>query len=238
MSGGAGSTRELAVRLGDVSFTWAGRTPFTLEVPSLEIRAGETAFLSGASGSGKSTLLSLICGIAAPDRGVVEVDGTDLTGLNRASRDRFRAERIGVIFQMFNLLPYATPLDNIVLPLAFSSKRQQGLDDPKASALRLAQELGLDATMVAEARAGELSIGQQQRVAAARALIGRPSLVIADEPTSSLDAGAQRAFIDLLMEQVDQANATLLMVSHDERLADHFDSVLNLSEIATSTRAA
>ena len=207
-----------------------------MDVPAFEVAAGEKLFLLGASGSGKSTLLSLICGIAVPQRGVVALDGVDLVRVSDARRDRYRANRIGVIFQMFNLLPYATALENILLPLAFAPERR--LSDPQTEALRLTGALGLDEGLVKRARAKELSIGQQQRVAAARALIGGPRLVIADEPTSALDASAQGAFIDLLMGQVDAAGATLMMVSHDARLAERFDRALDIAEIAAARDVA
>ncbi len=227
-----------AIRLRDLSFTWPGRTGFSLTVPEFSVAAGEKLFLLGESGSGKSTLLSLICGIAAPRAGQVAVDGVDLARLRGPARDRFRANRIGVIFQMFNLLPYASPLENILLPLAFAPERRTSVGDPHAEALRLTGALGLDPDLVLRARASELSIGQQQRVAAARALIGGPRLVIADEPTSALDAATQGAFIELLMSQVDAAGATLVLVSHDARLADRFDRVRDISEIAVTGRAA
>lgn len=227
-----------AIHLQDLSFAWPGRTGFSLAVPDFTVAAGEKLFLLGESGSGKSTLLSLICGIAQPQQGHVWVDGSDLATLSDPARDRFRANRIGVIFQMFNLLPYASPLENILLPLAFAPERRARIPDPNVEALRLTEALGLEVDLVTKAKASELSIGQQQRVAAARALIGAPRLVVADEPTSSLDAARQGAFIDLLMEQVDSAGATLLMVSHDARLSERFDRVLDLSEIATTTRAA
>ncbi len=230
------TTPTSAIELRDLAFVWPGRTGFSLHVPAFEVAAGEKLFLLGESGSGKSTLLSLICGIAVPQRGAVAVDGLDLTRLSGAKRDRFRANRIGVIFQMFNLLPYATALENILLPLAFAPERR--VPEPRAEALRLTGALGLDETLVTRARAAELSIGQQQRVAAARALIGGPRLVIADEPTSALDASAQGAFIDLLMGQVEAAGATLMMVSHDARLAERFDRVLDISEIAAGRAAA
>jgi len=230
--------QDRAVWLRDVSFAWPGRTRFSLHVPDFAISRGERVFLLGESGSGKSTLLSLICGIVQPGRGAVLVDGTDLTALSGPKRDRLRANRIGVIFQMFNLLPYASPLENILLALAFAPERRARVPDPEAEALRLTAALGLEPGPMRGARAAELSIGQQQRVAAARALIGGPHLVIADEPTSALDATAQGAFVDLLMAQVSAAGATLLMVSHDARLADRFDRVVDMRDIATPPRVA
>ncbi|MCT8162111.1 ABC transporter ATP-binding protein [Pseudoruegeria sp. SHC-113] len=227
-----------AIDIRDMAFSWRGRTHFSLAVPELTVAAGEKLFLLGESGSGKSTLLSLICGIATPQTGRVAVQGTDLASLRASARDRFRAEHIGVIFQMFNLLPYASPLDNILLPLAFAPGRRARVADPRAEALRLTRALGLDADLVAEARTTELSIGQQQRVAAARALIGAPELIVADEPTSALDAGTQEAFLALLMAQAEAAGATLVMVSHDARLAPRFDRSLDLADIAQVRRGA
>lgn len=234
----AQNTQPTAIHLSDLVFSWPGRSGFSLSVDTLTVSSGEKVFLSGASGSGKSTLLSLICGIVSPERGKITVDDTKINTMRGAARDRFRANRIGVIFQMFNLLPYASPLENILLPLAFAPERRARLKDPKGEALRLTDALGLDATLVTSARASELSIGQQQRVAAARALIGRPRLVIADEPTSALDADTQTAFVNLLMQQVDDAGATLLMVSHDTRLAERFDTMCKLSDIAKTKRVA
>lgn len=236
MAGGTSGQAEQAIRLRDLQFSWSGRTSFRMEVPDLRVARGEKVFLLGESGSGKSTLLSLICGINAPQRGTVEVDGTALGSLSAAARDRFRAERIGVIFQMFNLLPYASPLENILLPLSFAKARRARVADPRAEALRLTAGLGLDADLVCGARASELSIGQQQRVAAARALIGGPALIVADEPTSALDAARQGDFLDLLMQQTEAEGATLLMVSHDARLAERFDRVMDLSQVVLTSR--
>ncbi|MBJ3777002.1 ABC transporter ATP-binding protein [Acuticoccus mangrovi] len=227
-----------AIRLQDVSFRWPGRSGFGFEVSHLEVARGQTMFLVGPSGSGKSTLLSLICGIVAPDSGRVEIDGEDLGALSAARRDRLRAERIGIVFQMFNLLPYASALDNVLLALAFAPGRRRRLKGrEREEALRLMGALGLPSSLVATAPAAELSVGQQQRVAVARALIGDPGIIIADEPTSALDAAAQSAFLDILFDLVGDVGATLLMVSHDERLAGRFDRVASLTEIARTQMA-
>ncbi|MEL6478090.1 MAG: ABC transporter ATP-binding protein [Pseudomonadota bacterium] len=209
-----------------------------MSVPHLAIAAGERAVLLGASGSGKSTLLSLICGILAPERGRIVIAGQELTGLRSHARDRFRAERIGVIFQQFNLLPFATPLENILLPLSFAPERRRRLASPRDAALSLARALDLPEQAVCHAPAAELSVGQQQRVAVARALIGSPDVIIADEPTSALDADAQANFLDLLFDQTAAAGATLLMVTHDPRLTERFDRVIRLDEIAQISRRA
>lgn len=217
--------------LHGLGFRWPG-TGFGMDVAAFEMERGTSVFLYGPSGSGKSTLLSLICGIVAPDTGRVILNGQDVTGLAPSARDRVRAETIGVIFQMFNLLPYLSCRDNILLPLRFAPRRRAACTDPRAEATRLARALGLP-DRVLSAPAAALSVGQQQRVAVARAMIGQPPLIIADEPTSALDTAAQDGFMDLLFEQVNEAGATLLMVSHDDRLATRFDRQVALGDIAT-----
>ncbi len=227
-----------ALTLDQVEFHWAGRNAFGLMVPDFRIAKRERVLLLGESGSGKSTLLSLICGINAPVRGSILVDGTDMVTLRPAARDCFRAEKIGVVFQQFNLLPYASPMDNILLPLRFAPERRARAGDARAAALVLTDALGLARGMMKSATADRLSVGQQQRVAVARALIGTPFLIVADEPTSALDAGSQTNFLDLLFAQCAVAGSTLLMVSHDERLAPRFDRSVRMEDIATLTRQA
>ena len=222
------------LHLNDVKFRWPG-TGFAINVPEFTLQRGETLFLHGPSGSGKSTLLSLICGILSPDQGQIHFDGQSLTGLRPSERDRVRADGIGVIFQMFNLIPYLSAEANILLPLRFAPGRRARCLDPRAEARRLAETLGLDHEALA-AHAASLSVGQQQRVAVARAMIGTPRLIVADEPSSALDRDAQAGFMDLLFDQVTQAGASLLLVSHDERLAARFSRQTRLSEIAQTTR--
>ncbi|WVX48428.1 putative ABC transporter ATP-binding protein [Roseobacter fucihabitans] len=198
---------------------------------------GETVLLLGESGSGKSTLLSLICGTITAQSGNVRVTGTDVKTLSAGKRDSFRAEQIGLIFQQFNLLPYASVLDNILLPLRFAPRRRARLPAAEKTARALCLDLGLPHDVIL-APAGTLSVGQQQRVAAARALIGAPALIIADEPTSALDAATQQTFLQLLFEQASAHHSTLLMVSHDARLAPNFDRVVEMSQITNSPETA
>jgi putative ABC transport system ATP-binding protein len=216
--------------LTGVAFRWPGG--FGLTIPEFAVAPGERVFLAGPSGSGKSTLLGLICGTLRPDAGRVTVAGQDLGELSGGRLDRFRAERIGVIFQMFNLLPYASGLDNVLLPLRFAPERRRRVAAPQAEALRLLGGLGLPESLMRRAPAAELSVGQQQRVAVARAIIGSPPIILADEPTSALDADARAEFIDLLFAQVAEAGAALVMVSHDAGLADRFDRRIELRDIA------
>ena len=216
-------------------FTWPGSARFQLSVDSFNLKRGERLLLIGPSGSGKSTFLSLLAGIVAPDAGQVSVLGTDLGQLSSRARDRFRSEHFGIIFQQFNLLPYASVVDNVVLPLSFSpNRRARATADISAEneAKRLLSRLGLDAAATDGTRASNLSVGQQQRVAAARALIGTPELIVADEPTSSLDRNTQMAFLDLLFADLDAAGTTLIMVSHDETLSPRFSRVARLDEFA------
>lgn len=224
-----------AVELADVRFAWPGTSVggFCLTVDAFAVGRGETLFLEGPSGSGKSTLLSLICGIVSPDSGDVRVMGAPFSALAAPRRDRVRAERFGVIFQMFNLLPYLSPIDNVILPLAFAPARAARVGRNRAGeARRLLEALGLPADAVEARRADRLSVGQQQRVAVARALIGGPDIVVADEPTSALDTQSRAAFLAVLFEQVQAAEAALLVVSHDTALGARFDRTVTLADIA------
>jgi putative ABC transport system ATP-binding protein len=230
-----------ALLVADVRFKWHPTDGFELIVPRFTLARGERVLLVGPSGSGKSTLLNLLCGIAVPSSGEIRIDGTDVARLPGGRRDRFRADNCGIIFQMFNLVPYLSCLDNVLLPLSFSAERRTRASAPggaQAEARRLLARLGLDPALVAHRRAAQMSVGQQQRVAAARALIGRPALVIADEPTSALDRELQEAFVALLTEEVERAGAALLMVSHDVSLAPRFDRVVQLRDIAATQGAA
>ena len=209
-------------------YDW-GSTP-CLDIPHLDLAPGEQVFLHGPSGSGKSTLLNLLAGVLVPQRGELRVLDTPFSSLHGAARDRFRADHIGLIFQQFNLIPYLSVLDNVMLPCRFSRRRATRAGTPREAAGQLLTQLDLD-TALWTRPATALSVGQQQRVAAARALIGRPELVIADEPTSALDAARQAAFLDLLRRECAASGAALLFVSHDARLAAHFDRTLAMIDI-------
>lgn len=224
-----------ALHADGVEFRWPGARAFELSIDELAIGRGQRILLLGPSGSGKSTLLSLICGIATPRFGTIDVFGENLVSMRATARDRFRAEHYGIIFQMFNLLPYANALDNVLLPLSFAPERRKRVTQhrsPREEAAQLLVSLGLDEPQSENAIAATLSVGQQQRVAAARALIGAPEIIVADEPTSALDSETQDSFLDLLFGQVEKAGATLVMVSHDERLAGRFDKTVQLRDIA------
>ena len=222
-------TLEPILSLSNVRFGWPGEANL-LDIERFELAPGERVFLHGPSGSGKSTLLGLIAGIHLPQAGHIHLHGQDLVGLSASQRDRIRGSEIGYVFQQFNLVPYLSVLENVLLPLTFSSvRRARAAADgvPAEQALKLMQALGLVAELAGRSP-GKLSVGQQQRVAVARALLGSPPLVICDEPTSALDTQARDGFLDLLIGSVAASNAALIFVSHDPGLADHFNRQLRL----------
>lgn len=230
-----------AIHLDRVLFRWPGQTAPCLDIADFDIGGGESVFVHGDSGSGKSTLLALLGGVLVPQRGTLRVLNTDLSRLSASARDRFRVDHIGFIFQQFNLIPYLSVMDNTLLPCRFSARRRQRAlaqsESLQAEVRRLLTHLDL-ASEYWDRQAAKLSVGQQQRVAAARALIGQPEIVIADEPTSALDASRQAAFLDLLARECEQARSTLIFVSHDIRLALHFSRSVALGKINRADTAA
>jgi len=211
-------------------FRWPGEAGACLDIAEFKVAEDEQVFIHGESGSGKSTLLNLIAGVLQPQQGRIEALGQPLSTLSASARDRFRVDHIGLIFQQFNLIPYLSVLENVLLPCRFSRRRSERAGDPKQAAQTLLRHLDLDAALWRRP-ATQLSVGQQQRVAAARALIGGPEIVIADEPTSALDAARQRAFLDLLRGECAAARAALLFVSHDLRLAEGFGRGIEMSRL-------
>ncbi|MEI8668083.1 ABC transporter ATP-binding protein [Pseudoalteromonas sp. B131b] len=223
------------ISLKNVTFKWHknDKKP-TLRIAELAVEKGERIFLYGPSGSGKSTLLALLTGINTATSGDVYILNQCLNTQSNTKRDAFRADHIGTIFQNFNLLPYLTPIENVILGCQFSKVRQ-------SQALKYATTLHKEAERLLNAlglieqyhhkNVAQLSIGQQQRVAAARAFIGNPELIIADEPTSALDANNRESFITLLFEQALHLNSTLIFVSHDESLKPLFDRSIDLTHL-------
>jgi putative ABC transport system ATP-binding protein len=226
----ASEAAQAAVRIRDLKYGY-GDGPDLLRIHELTVARAERVFLHGPSGSGKSTLLGLVAGVLKPRSGLVEVLGHDLGRLGASKRDALRGARLGYVFQMFNLIPYLSVVDNITLPCLLSRERRRrlGKPTPDEAARALAEQLGIAELLGQDVT--RLSIGQQQRVAAARALIGSPELVVADEPTSALDADRRQSFLDLLFRCCQAAGAALLFVSHDRSLAGRFDRALSLSEL-------
>jgi putative ABC transport system ATP-binding protein len=219
----------LAVR--DVRFRHTSRDrPFTLDVPSFEVAAGESVLLTGPSGSGKSTLLFLLAGLLDPEAGTVEVAGSDMHALKGAARDRFRGRHLGMVFQTFHLALGFTALENVMMAILFGAPPKDRVPEtPKARAEALLAALEIDRP---GALVETLSIGQQQRVAVARALACRPAIVLADEPTASLDAANASRAVDLLRSTCNAEKAALLVVSHDHGLRPSFDRSVDLLAIA------
>jgi putative ABC transport system ATP-binding protein len=219
--------------LTDLEFGYAPKQTI-ISINRFDIGRGESVFLRGPSGSGKSTLLGLMGGILEPGSGRIEICGTDMTSASATGRDKLRAHHMGIIFQQLNLLPYLDVIANVTLPCRFSQNRAAKAASSdgtaEAAAKRLLSELGLPEDCFSRP-VSELSVGQQQRVAVARSLIGSPDLIIADEPTSALDTANRDRFIELLNTQRAQTGCSLLFVSHDESLARHFDRSVELSDL-------
>ena len=233
-----GPTRAL-VHCEGLSFRWPGAEAPTLQHLNLTLHAGEAVLLRGESGQGKSTFLSLLAGILAPSSGSLTVAGHDFHALGQRQRDRVRGADIGVIFQQFNLLPFLSILDNLLLPIRFSTERQARLHalgaSPEQAAEALLSALGLSLRALGNRSVGALSVGQQQRVAAARALLGGPRLILADEPTSALDPKNRDAFLLALKDAQTARGAALLCVSHDPALEPFFDRTVTLAALQGDT---
>ncbi|MBX3378230.1 MAG: ABC transporter ATP-binding protein [Phycisphaeraceae bacterium] len=220
-----------ALDIQNLHFAYPGG-PTIIDVPSLSMARGEQLLLTAGSGAGKSTLLHLIAGLMDPSRGVVAVDGTIMHELHGARRDLFRGRKIGMIFQTFNLLLGFSAIENIMAALMFSSVPAE---EHRAKASALLAKLGIDRQ---DARPTELSVGQQQRIAVARAVVCEPVLVLADEPTASLDPENSAAAMELIQGLCRETNAALLCVSHDPAMRERFSKRLSLAEVSRAKGGA
>jgi putative ABC transport system ATP-binding protein len=223
------------IRISGLRFQWDRTLPPVLDIQDFRVKQGERLFLAGASGTGKSTLLSLLAGVSLPQQGEVEILGHSLPLMSNVQRDHFRADHVGFLFQLFNLIPYLSVLENVILPCRFSRVRREKATQGGLSqideALRLLEQLDMAEPQLLSRPVTALSVGQQQRVAAARALMGSPELVIADEPTSSLDYNRRQAFIQLLFRECEKQGSTLLFVSHDRNLEKLFSRSVQMDDI-------
>ena len=199
-----------------------------LDIERYELATGEQAVLLGSSGCGKTTLLNVIAGLRTADQGRVLIDGVDVTQLTEPVRDRFRAERIGFVFQTFNLLPAFTAIENVLLGMSFG----RGHADRKL-ARELLERVGLSHRL--DNKPSALSVGERQRVAVARALANSPKLMLADEPTANVDAANQQTVLDLIRDACRERSVSLLLVTHSPRVAEQFDRT---DELSTFNRAA
>lgn len=218
------------IEFANLRYRWKAQQQDILDIAALHIRKGEHTFIRGESGSGKTTLLNLLAGILPPTSGHIRMLGKEFHAMKSAQRDRFRADHMGVIFQQFNLLPYLSIIDNVSLPCHFSSLRKERAGDIQAAASRLLEHLKLNKSLQ-QRPVTELSVGQQQRVAVARALIGKPEIIIADEPTSALDTNTRNDFLSLLFDEAEAQGSTILFVSHDPYIAERFPRVIELEEV-------
>lgn len=217
----------MAINLSNVCFSYPEQANVPiLNIPAWSLGEGEDAFIYGPSGGGKSTLLGLLSGVLSATQGKVTVLGQALNNMSPRQRDKFRANHIGYVFQQFNLIPYLDAIDNIRLASYFA-KSNRSLDNDIQTLLTTLNFPEQDWNKPVR----NLSIGQQQRIAIARALINKPQILIADEPTSSLDQANRDNFMSLLMSIVKQHKITLLFVSHDMSLSHYFSRVESLNEI-------
>ncbi len=216
-----------AIECHDITYTWPQAKNPAIHIKSFSLEKGERLFIHGASGSGKSTFLSLIAGLLSANTGEIKILDHPFNGMSDRQKDRFRSKHIGFVFQQFNLIPYLSVEDNIALPAKIS-----GLDKDKTLTRThaLMDSLLLDAKLLKH-RADQLSIGQQQRVAVARALINEPEILIADEPTSALDEEAKDEFMDLLLSTQQRTASTIIFVSHDRDLMKHFEHQSSMSDM-------
>ncbi|RYF32774.1 MAG: ABC transporter ATP-binding protein [Comamonadaceae bacterium] len=234
----SGSARRV-LSADKLRFTWPGATAPTIDIEHFSVEAGEAVFLHGPSGCGKSTLLSLMAGVLLADAGTITLLDHDWSKLSGVARDRSRVAHVGYIFQQFNLLPYLSVRDNVLLPCRFSARREAQASRSRTSreeAEHLLTLMGLPRSLWTQ-QAMRLSVGQQQRVAAARALIGQPELIIADEPTSALDEDRREAFLDVLLAACSANHSALVFVSHDQRIASRFGRHVLLPKINRAAAA-
>ena len=229
-------SETLAVDIQDLKLAFDGCD--CIDIPSLQIHQGDIVLLFGENGSGKTTLFKLMSGLLVPDSGKVQILGRNLTKMSRGEKDHFRADHIGHVFQSLNLMPYLTALENILLPCGFSPRKQQIIDGAELSreyeAYQLMARLKLEDPMRLRHKTDQLSKGLQQRVAVARALIGNPGLILADEPASAMGSYSQRLVYELLIEHARENNATLICITHNKEANPLFEQHLNMKDINRS----
>ncbi|MCA9937030.1 MAG: ABC transporter ATP-binding protein [Anaerolineales bacterium] len=216
-------TPVITVQSLSKQFRTAAQTVYAVRDVTFAIQRGEFVGIVGPSGSGKSTLLGLLGGLDTPSSGAVQLDGVDISHMRERELTRVRNQKIGFVFQFFNLIPALTALENVALPLHFAHTRQF---QPEKRALELLNLLGLRDR--AHHRPAELSGGQQQRVAIARAIANNPPLILADEPTGNLNVEAGRLVLETLKQIREQSQTTIVVVTHDSYVAEQADRVLNL----------
>ena len=217
------------ISVENVKYSLGNNIKFRLNIKKFVLKKSDSVLIYGESGVGKSTFLNLLSGTLNPQAGAIQILGTNIVKTSSSIKDRIRGDHFGIVFQTFNLLPYITVKNNILLGKAYSTRKQSISNSDEVQILM--DKLSLNYNELIDRKAYELSIGQQQRVAVARALIGKPEIIIADEPTSALDKDNQNEFINLLFQSLDENEQGLIMVSHDKKLSNKFKIVKNITEI-------
>lgn len=220
---------EMAIALREVLFGYPGRSTFELNIRELMIESNDSVAIIGPSGSGKTTLLGLLAGTLVADQGKVELNGTDLCRLDDRGRRQFRIRNIGQVLQSFELLHYLSVIENVMLP-HYILPSEQAVKSVRAHAQELLVDVGLGDRE--QARPDELSQGEQQRVAVCRALINRPGVLLADEPTGNLDQANKQHVVNLLLEQAQTRGSVLVMATHDQSLLDSFSRVIDVRNLS------
>lgn len=227
-------TTFLMLRIQDLQKSYVepdGHVLPVLDIPAFHVGPGEQLALVGRSGCGKTTLLHVIAGICAADSGSVAIDGLDITRLSEAGRDRFRAEKIGYVFQTFNLLAGFSAFENVLLGMTFARGKRDA-----ARAAALLDRVGLSHRL--NHTPATMSVGEQQRTAVARALVNKPKLLLADEPTANVDPANQQAIIDLVRTTCREEGVSLILVTHAVEVARQFDRVDKLEEVNRAGESA
>jgi len=217
------------ISVENLNYSLGNNTKFSLKINKFILKKSDSFLIYGDSGAGKSTFLNLLSGTLRPQEGAINILGKNIVDSSSAVKDKIRGDHFGIVFQTFNLLPYITVKNNILLGKAYSNRKQLLSSNDEVKILM--DKLSLNYKDFVDRKAYELSIGQQQRVAVARALIGKPEIIIADEPTSALDQDNQKEFINLLFKSLDENEQGLIMVSHDKKLSNKFKIVKNITEI-------
>ena len=220
------------LEINNLQFYWSKLDDFLIKIDNFVINKKEKVLILGESGCGKSTLLNLIGGILLPNQGKIFIDGDIISSLSPSSMDKYRAEHIGVIFQQFYLLDFISPLNNILLPCYFTNFKKKNYNFFLNRTYELAERLNLSREILNKNNSKDISVGQRQRISILRAIINMPKIILADEPTSSLDKKNQNSFLEMLFEVCKSENISLLMVSHDERLKNKFDKTINFRNLA------
>ncbi len=216
------------IKINGLTFDYnSGTSAPLIDIPSWELHSGHCVFLYGASGAGKSTFIHLLSGLLKPTSGHIAIDGVELNQLKTRQMNRFRADYMGLISQQFNLIPFLTVKENILLAHSFQTRDKTDMNERMKVMMG---ELALCESLLNQ-KALQLSIGQQQRVAIIRAMANQPKLLLADEPTSALDDQAKQQFIEVLMETVKKQDMTLLFISHDQSLKRHFPEVIEMEAL-------